>query len=486
MEEVSRWKWNTESTFRLPTRPLNLFQAYSDFGKVLAVFNRAKSCICFHSLLDYSPCFIEVPITLPEDVLGVPILSWNAATSLALIFPSFALVLDFTWPSSPISSVTLHNTHLIALGSSPNSIHWMNKHHFIVWNNSHFSLVSLDKNSVILASCQPVTSVSSFTDELTGSSALFIANERLLTRIEFPSLQTTKFVLDYPISHMAYKGDLIMYAYTNNPAKMWPSSEFTEVSTSTSVMTSLLSVGASLAEASTNASISSIVEFSTSNPTSMKLHAENDLPPPSSIDHFIVGSSTNYIAVNASASSSVYFWDLTPRSNAQSSFLEKLTLAPSNTRILGLKLAKVCDIEGDTCSDTRLYVLVGEIVPDPMATFMASNRDFNNLQMISFKIPATKESNVTSVLPESDPLAEIKSRLFSLAMEEAMAGDDLELPIVYDTPAESSPTKLKELETQIQTMNTKIDLILSNQNTIISSILKMSSDLQALSNNQQK
>lgn len=495
MQEHSRSKWDTQSSFRLPIKPTNLLDAWSKFAGVLACYNATESGIALVSAADYSPIYNIVPLTLQEEPKGVPILSWNSDSTLAVLFPSLLLVLQLEWPSPSQTLVTLKHKSVFPLKRTMNSLHWINSELLAVWNNSQLMVVNVSKESILISSEEGVSAISSFTDAATGGPVLLVASTNFMRIVELRTLHATKHLTDYSVSAMTYGNSSTMYGIGTSPNMLWPASEFIDISSEVSPMASLLSVGSSPAHTASSKPTISLIQFGSSNPSDMlQLDWEAPFSPPNSIDHLVLDTSLHQLAFNKSASATVYLWKLAlPGAKLDhNARLAQITLGSSTTRILGLAFSSPVEMErsrpytqGEP-RETYLYALVGELATNSSIAFLPSNREYCDIELVRIKLLSHGEHDVdvtpiktTGTLQESSLMHDLKSQLRRMAMEEVKVEDTPYQPLVQQSNPHASDSLLLQLSQQMQMMNSKIDAILANQQSLESRVDKLSVDFQS-------
>lgn len=485
MQEHGRTKWNSEATFRLPSRPTNLLAAWHRQVRFLASYNASNTSVFLASVVDFEPIQATLPLILPEDVTGVPIVSWGSATTLALLFPSLLIAIQLDESQRTLKAKDITN---IPLRRNPNALHWINPTFLVLWNNSHFSLVNIEKKAIVIASEASVTSVSSFIDNQTNRPVLLVAGHHHMKRIELASLQTTDIVTDLPMASMIWNGNRTIYGVATGHSQIWPTSEAIEIPSDSSPMAALLSIGALSAQSSPRRSKLTLVQFDASSPAEMiQLDWEAPFSPPNSIENLVVDDDGGQLAFSAPTSPTVFLWKTPPQAGslARKARIAQIDIGTSNTRILGLKFARSADTAVLTSpreSKLYLYALVGEIASNLLASFLPSTRDFCSIELVCIQIPEyqphTGELDEASS-DEPSMLTDLKSQLLKMAMEDTMAEDDYSMPFMAQNQADSSQSLLLQLAQQMQMMNSKIDTILSQQQALDSRVTKLSSDLNS-------
>lgn len=495
MQEHSRSKWDTQSSFRLPIKPTNLMDAWSKFAGVLACFNAAECGISFVSAADYTTVYKTIPLSLPEEPKGVPILSWSSNSTLGILFPSLLLILQLEWSSASQNRVTLKRKSDFPLKRSMNSLHWVNSDLLAIWNNSQFMVLSLAKQSVVVSSEEAVSSISSFIDPSSEEPTLLVASTNLMRLIKLRTLRASKHLTDHTISSMAYNNSNTMYGIGISPNLLWPASEFIDISTEISPMASLLSVGASPAHSASSKPTISLIQFRSTTPSKMlQLDWEAPFSPPTSIDHLIFDTELNQLVFSKSASATVYLWKIAhPGAGLDhNARIAQLTLGSSKTRILGLTFSNSSTMEKSQPSsngepqETYLYALVGELTSDLSIAFLPSNRDYCNIELVKIKLVShgDPELDMTPLKMPSAPqeprlMDDLKTQLRRMAMEEVEMEDSFNQPLVPPKSTFSTESLLLQLTQQMQVMNSKIDSILSNQHALESRVEKLSEDFHS-------
>lgn len=478
MEIVSRAKWAHHSEIKAASRAINHLSGLN-FRGLFPTYDRDNGLIQLYSIIDnvlvHSIGGIKSDKSSAED----PNFSWKSDKTLACLFSDSIFLIHFK--DTGTTSKPTYTTNRIPLQREYTAISLVNDKLLILWSNAGFCTLNPSNQQIEFSISCKTSFLLPVLEENSDSYTLWHANDRILSIYTIQGVCLSAVICDSPIEFMDCKYPGSVFSLGMSKTMVLPNPNEANKIETESIMSSLFSVGINQNQfQSPDCMLTGGIFDSTLGKQLTSLQwPERESEFPVSISNTSANNAGNMIVFSDRHRPIVYIWDPTS-GQEQEMDLKKMSLSPPSCRVLGSSfvMKHVDSSDPNLARDFMLYLLIGEKPTDPFNLLLPGVSHFENLELLVVDV------DVASLKSDANDgfMAQFKDQLFQLALGEV--NTEISSPAEITVKHTSENDLITKMMLSIDTMNRKMEEMVSSQNRIEAKLDSLSERMSQLEKRQ--